>query len=94
MSSTSFAGAIRIENRAVLMRMIVAFMIVIVVLVLRFGRAGLGVVFEGVGRTQRFAFQAARRADRNAARCEYKPLRIDGERPDCPKQPVIGTTHV
>ena len=57
-----FAGAFGIQNRAVLMVVVVvvAFVIVAVMRVRFLGRFRVGVVFEGVGRTQRFAFRARR----------------------------------
>jgi len=59
------AGAIGIKDRAMLMvvtLVIVAFMAMsvvrVIVIVGGLGRVGLGGVFEGVGRAQRFAFRA------------------------------------
>ncbi len=69
-----FARAIRIQNRSMLMRMIVpVIMVVLMVMIVvvrmlvafvcvrPFRRFRIGIVFEGVGRTQRVAFQARKR---------------------------------
>ena len=53
------AGAIRIQNRAVLMVMfVVVFVIMASMRVRLLGRFRMRIVFESVGRTQRFAFRA------------------------------------